>query len=76
VGTATHESALAQAYLGEMVDRFNPASESQRPVLVAPLLFNGEGWLRLPAIVALFACARTAPLRTGGVPFLLVGFVI
>ena len=69
-------SALAQAYLGEMVDRFNPASESKRPDWLR-VLFNGEGWLRLPAIVALFALPRVLRRSELAVfPFLLVGFVI
>ena len=69
-------SALAQAYVGEMVDRFNPATESRRPSSLR-LLFNGEGWLRLPAIVALFAMPRVLRRYELAVfPFLLVGFVI
>jgi 4-amino-4-deoxy-L-arabinose transferase-like glycosyltransferase len=69
-------SALAQAYVGEMVDRFNPATESRRPSSLRVLL-NGEGWLRLPAIVALFALPRVLRRYELAVfPFLLVGFVI
>jgi hypothetical protein len=41
------------------------------------VLFNGEGWLRLPAIVALFAMPRVLRRSELAVfPFLLVGFVI
>ena len=69
-------SALAQAYLGEMVDRFNPVSESKRPSWVR-VLFNGEGWLRFPAILALFAMPRVLRRSELAVfPFLLVGFVL
>jgi 4-amino-4-deoxy-L-arabinose transferase-like glycosyltransferase len=69
-------SALTEAYLGEMVDRFNPATESKRPSWLRVLL-NGEPLLRLPAIVALFAMPRVLRRPELAVfPFLLVGFVI
>jgi hypothetical protein len=69
-------SALTQAYVGEMVDRFNPATEAVRPSWLR-VLFDGEGWLRLPAIMALFAMPRVLRRYELAVfPFLLVGFVI
>lgn len=69
-------SALEQAYLGEMVDRFNPATESRRPSWDR-VLFNGEAWLRLPAMLALFALPRVLRRPELAVfPFLLVGFFL
>lgn len=68
--------ALTEAYLGEMVNRFNPATESERPSWLRVLL-NGEPLLRVPAIVALFAMPRVLRRPELAVfPFLLVGFVI